>query len=124
MTIALSHVELTDPARPSFISDEHTLLRYWQAEVPETGLFAITEEGFTRTEPGKYIHMTRFIVCSTPATESGPAGGRVIEDDVYGYGEGAIAPALRALTEPHTWDDAPRQRMLAEAIERHAKQSA
>lgn len=118
MTIALDHVELTSADNLSAIPDERTLLRYWQARVPGTDLYAVTEEGFTRTEPGQYVHMTRFIVCATPATQHGPAGDRVIEDDTYEYGQGAIAPALRALTEPHTWDDAPRQRMLAEAIER------
>lgn len=118
MTIALDHVELTSPEQPSFISDEHTMLRYWQAEVPGTELYAVTEEGFTRTEPGQYIHMTRFFVCKRPASDSGPAGEYVIQDETYYHGEGAIAPALQALTGPHTWDDAPRQRMLAEAIDR------
>lgn len=118
--IALDHVELTSADQPSFISDENTMLRYWQAQVPGTELYAVTEEGFTRTDPGKYIHTTRFFVCATPATDAGPAKDRVIEDDTYTYGEGAIAPAIKALTGPHTWDDAPRQRMLQEAMDRAA----
>jgi hypothetical protein len=120
--IELVHTELTHSPRP--LLDEPTLLRYWQAPIPDTELYAVTEEGFTRTgEPGEnatYVHITQFFVCETPANEEGPAGKIVIQDDVYTYGNGLIGPAIRALTEPTSWTDAPRQRMLAEAIERHA----
>jgi hypothetical protein len=121
MAIALDHVELTSPEQPSFISDEHTMLRYWQAQVPGTELYAVTEEGFTRTGEGQYMHMTQFFVCGRPATDSGPAGDVLMQDDTYTHGQGAIASAIKALTGPHTWDDAPRQRMLAEAMDRAAQ---
>jgi hypothetical protein len=121
MTISLDHVELTSADNPSYISDEHTMLRYWQARIPGTELYAITEEAFTNTGEGNYIHTTRFFVCSRPASDSGPAGAALIQDDTNSYGQGLIGDAIRALTGPHTWDDAPRQRMLAEALDRAAQ---
>jgi hypothetical protein len=123
MTIALDHVELTSVPTP--VLGEPTLLRYWQAPIPGTDLYAVTEEGFTRTgEPGEgaaYVHITQFFVCETPANEQGPAGPIVIRDDTYNYGNGPIGKAIEALTGPTSWDDAPRQRMLAEALDRAAQ---
>lgn len=117
--IDLNHIELT--TFPTPIPDESTLLRYWQAEIPDTGLFAVTEEGFTRLdregEPQKYVQMTRFFVCGSPANNHGPAGNVIRQDETYSYGNGPIGPAITALTEPTSWADAPRQAMLVEAIE-------
>ena len=121
MTIILDHVELTSADSPSYISDEHTMLRYWQAQIPGTELYAVTEEAFTNTGEGSYVHMTQFFVCSRPASDHGPAGGVLIQDDESSYGQGLIREMIRSLTGPHTWDDAPRQRMLAEALERVAQ---
>lgn len=123
MTISLDHVELTSADQPSYISDERTVLRYWQAQIPGTDLYAVTEEGFTNTGEGTYTRTTGFFVCTRPASDRGPAGGIVVQDDTYSHGQGRIGDAARALTEPHTWDDAPRQRMLAEALD-HAAQNA
>lgn len=118
--IELDHNELT--TFPRSIPDERTLLRYWQAEIPDTGLFAVTEEGFTRLdkagEAKNYVRMTRFFVCSRSANEFGPAEGVLQQGDASSYGSGPIGPAIEALTEPTPWTDAPRQAMLAEAIER------
>ena len=116
MTISLVHTELT--SQPSSVPGESTYLRYWQAAIPGTTLYAITEEGITRTEPGRYVHMTQFFVAERPATEHGPAGGYVVQDDCIEYGTGSCWEAINALSGPHTWEDAPRQRMLQEAIEK------
>jgi hypothetical protein len=116
MTISLDHVELT--TFPRFLDGEQTYVRYWQAQVPDTELYAVTEEGFTLTEHGSYVHMTRFFVATTPASEHGPAGGFLAQDDNVEYGQGRIYDACEALEGPHTWDDAPRQRMLREVIDR------
>jgi hypothetical protein len=123
MTISLDHVELT--SFPRFLDGESTYVRYWQAQIPGTDLYAMTEEGFTTyTGFEQHLHTTRFFVCNTPATEHGPARGVLVQDDVNEYGKGRIYDACEALTEPHTWDDAPRQRMLEEAIERRAQANA
>jgi hypothetical protein len=119
MAISLEHIELT--TFPRYLNDEKTYLRYWQAQVPGTDLYAVTEEGFTHTGYESFLHTTRFFVCTTPATEHGPAGGFLVQDDVNESGKGRIYDACEALSEPHTWDDVPRQRMLAEAMERAAQ---
>lgn len=119
MTISLNHYELT--SFPRYLDGENTYLRYWQAQIPGTDLFAVTEEGFTLTERGSFLHLTRFFVCSTPAHEYGPARGVLVQDETSSYGMGHYYEACKELTEPHTWDDAPRQRMLQEAKDRAAQ---
>lgn len=115
MTISLDHVELT--THPSVISDEKTHLRYWQAQVPGTDLYAVTEEGFTHTGFETHQRLTRFFVCTRPASEHGPAGNYLVQGDALESGHGRAYDACQALTEPHTWDDAPRQQLLAEALD-------
>lgn len=124
--ITLNHVELTDgPTKPD--GEDGTLLRYWQAEVPDTDLFAMTEEACTRMSEDRHMRLTRFFVGTKGSTGWGDPFGGVLVQDELNHGDhfpGPIGPAIRELTGPTEWNDAPRQRMLAEAIERHAKQDA
>lgn len=124
--IDLNHIELTDSQGVPPSGEDGTLLRYWQAEVPDTDLFAVTEEGFTRMGNGeRHMRLTRFFVGTKPCTGSGePFGGILVQDELH-HGDhfpGPIGPAIRELTGPESWTDAPRQRMLEEAIERRAEQ--
>jgi hypothetical protein len=121
--IDLNHVELTDGTGTPPEGESGTLLRYWQAEVPDTDLFAMTEEACTRMGDDRHARFTRFFVGTKGSTGYGDPFGGVLVQDELSHGEhfsGAIGPAIRALTGPTEWTDAPRQRMLAEAIERHA----
>lgn len=124
--IHLNHIELTSPQGTKPYGEDGSLLRYWQAEVPETELFAMTEEGFTRLDENRYLRLTRFFVGTKPASDQGPFEGVLMQDELF-HGDhftGSIAPAIRELDGPTPWTDAPRQRMLEQAIERHAKQNA
>lgn len=123
--IQLNHVEVGDPQ--GFSPEAGTLVRFWQAEIPETGLFAITEEGFTRIpnsgEPHRYLHLTRFFVTDGPYVGHVVRGQLLVQDELY-HGDhfrGPIGPAIRELSGPEPWTDAARQRMLTEAIERHQR---
>ena len=123
--IHLNHVELSDPKGVPPYGEDGTLLRYWQAEVPGTDLYAVTEEACTRLREGddkRHMRYTRFFVGTQPCDGSGqPFGGVLVQDDLH-HGsdfEGPIGPAIRELPGPTPWTDAPRQRMLDEAIEKH-----
>jgi hypothetical protein len=118
--IQLNHIELTDPNGTKPDGEDGTLLRYWQAEVPESDLFALTEEACTRVrDSDRHARHTRFFVGTQGATSHGMPFGRTLVQDELNHGDhfpGPIAPAIRELTGPTEWDDAPRQRMLEEAI--------
>lgn len=122
--INLNHAEVGDPEGTS--PEDGTLVRFWQAEIPGTDLFAITEEGFTRM-PGsgdakRYLRLTRFFVTKDPYREHFDHG-RVLSQDDLNHGDhftGPIGPAVRELSGPTPWTDTPRQQMLEVAIESHA----
>jgi hypothetical protein len=126
--IQLNHVEVGDPE--GFSPEPGTLVRFWQAEVPETDLFAITEEGLTRIpdsgEPNRYQHLTRFFVATGPYVAHTVQGQLLVQEELHhgDHRRGPIGPAIRELIEPTSWNDAPRQQILAEAIERHAQANA
>lgn len=125
--ITLNHIELTNGEGTKPDGEEGTLLRYWQAEVPGTDLFALTEEACTRMSEHHHARFTRFFVGTKGSTGYGDPFGGVLVQDELSHGDhfrGAIAPAIRELTGPTPWTDTPRQRMLEEAIERHTKQNA
>lgn len=129
--IHLNHIELTDSNGVPAYGEDGTLLRYWQAEVPETDLFAMTEEACTRMGDGdeekRHARLTRFFVGTKASTGHGTPFGDILVQDELHHGDhftGPIGPAIREINEPTSWTDAPRQRMLEEAIERHTKQNA
>lgn len=122
--IDLNHIELTSGDGVPPFGESGTLLRYWQAEVPETDLFAMTEEACTRVNEDRHARLTRFFVGTKPSTGHGHAFGGVLVQDELNHGDqftGPIGPAIRELDGPTPWTDAPRQRMLEEAIERRNK---
>lgn len=119
--INLNHVEVGDPEGIS--PEDGTLVRFWQAEIPGTGLFAITEEGFTQISNSmfgkRHMHLTRFFVTEGPWRDYF-VYGRILSQDELNHGDhfdGPIGPAIRALTGPTPWIDTPRQRMLEVVIE-------
>lgn len=126
--IDLNHIELTDGDGVPAYGEDGTLLRYWQAEVPDTDLYAMTEEACTRMghdgEDKRHARFTRFFVGTKPSTGPGHAFGGVLVQDELNHGDqftGPIGSAIRELDGPTPWTDAPRQRMLEEAIERRDK---
>ena len=122
--ITLNHIELTTPLG-RFAPETNTKLRYWQAEVPGTDLYALTEEACTRIEHDRHQRLTRFFVGTQPYNGQGePFGGILVQDDLH-HGDHFPGRYLDAITEldgPTPWTDAPRQRMLEEAIVLREKQ--
>jgi hypothetical protein len=123
--IRLHHVELTTPEGTAPYGEDGTLLRYWQAEVPDTDLFAMTEEACTRMDTERHMRFTRFFVGTQPAGGHGiPFGGILAQDELH-HGDhfpGPIGSAIRELDGPTPWTDDARQRMLEEAIVYRAEQ--
>jgi len=125
--IQLNHVEVGDPE--GFSPEPGTLVRIWQAEIPDTSLFAITEEGLTRIpnsgEPHRHLHLTRFFVATGPYVAHTVQGQLLAQDELYhgDHHRGPIDPAIRELSAPQQWTDDARQQMLTEAIERATLQA-
>lgn len=125
--ITLNHIELTTPQGTPAHGESGTMLRYWQAEVPGTDLYALTEEACTRIEHDRHQRFTRFFVGSKPfAADGGAFGSTLVQDDLH-HGDhfpGRYIDAITELDGPTPWTDAPRQRMLEEAIALREKQNA